>query len=195
MMSKSILDVPPSGLLRAALRLPIWLYRAGLGWLLGDRFLMLTHTGRKSGRKHETVIEVVKHEPGTGTYYVVSGWGSRSDWYLNVRKNPLVSLQIGTKHVRARGRGRTGNGSSATSWRSTRGGIRALLPSLRGSFSVSVFSRDRKRVTSWQTACRWSHSGLCKPGKPIASPNPRAVALSRLGPVKHCLAEQEQEVK
>jgi hypothetical protein len=30
-----------------------------LGWLLGNRFLMLIHTGRHSGRLHQTVIEVV----------------------------------------------------------------------------------------------------------------------------------------
>lgn len=47
---------PPRGLLRLAARLPLWLYRAGLGWLLSNRFLMLTHIGRKSGLPRQVVV-------------------------------------------------------------------------------------------------------------------------------------------
>ena len=94
-MSKSIVDTPPSKALRFGLRLPIWFYRAHLGWLLGDRFLMLTHTGRKSGKPHQTVIEVVQHKKGMDTYYVVSGWGEKSDWYQNIRKTPSVTIHTG----------------------------------------------------------------------------------------------------
>ena len=94
-MSKSIVDTPPSKALRFGLRLPIWLYRSHLGWLLGSRFLMLTHTGRKSGKLRQTVIEVVQHDKETDTYYVVSGWGEKSDWYQNIHKNPSVTIYTG----------------------------------------------------------------------------------------------------
>jgi len=94
-MSKSIVDTPPSKALRFGLRLPIWLYRAHLGWLLGNRFLMLTHTGRKSGLARQTVIEVVQHDKDMDTYYVVSGWGEKSDWYQNIAKNPSVTIHAG----------------------------------------------------------------------------------------------------
>ena len=94
-MSNSIVDRPPGKALRFGLRLPIWLYRAHLGWLLGDRFLMLTHTGRKSGQPHQTVIEVVEHDKDADTYYVVSGWGEKSDWYQNIRKTPTVTIHSG----------------------------------------------------------------------------------------------------
>ena len=93
-MTKSIVDRPPGKALRFGLRLPIWLYRLHLSWLLGDRFLMLTHTGRKSGLPRQTVIEVVLHDKNTGTYYVVSGWGEKSDWYQNIRKTPQASVQV-----------------------------------------------------------------------------------------------------
>jgi len=93
-MTHSIVDRPPSKALRFGLRLPIFLYRIKLGWLLGDRFLMLTHTGRKSGLPRQTVIEVVKHDKETGTYYVVSGWGEKADWYRNIRKTPQVTFQV-----------------------------------------------------------------------------------------------------
>ena len=36
---------PRTRLRRALFRAPIWLYRLGLGGLLGGRFLLLTHTG------------------------------------------------------------------------------------------------------------------------------------------------------
>ena len=100
-MSKSIVDHPPGKALRFGLRLPIWLYRARLGWLLGDRFLMLTHTGRKSGLERHTVIEVVQHNKDTDTYYVVSGWGEKSDWYQNIRKAPSVTIQTGGRKFKS----------------------------------------------------------------------------------------------
>ncbi len=101
MASRSIIDKPPGKALRLGLRLPIWLYRARLGWLLDDRFLMLTHTGRKSGLPRRTVIEVVRHDRQADTYYVVSGWGEKSDWYQNIKKNPDVTVQVGGREFRA----------------------------------------------------------------------------------------------
>jgi deazaflavin-dependent oxidoreductase (nitroreductase family) len=101
-MSKSIVDKPPGKTLRLGLRLPIWLYRMRLGWLLGDRFLLLTHTGRKSGLLRQTVIEVVQHDQSSSAYYVVSGWGEKSDWYQNIRKTPGVSIQVGMRKHRAK---------------------------------------------------------------------------------------------
>jgi deazaflavin-dependent oxidoreductase (nitroreductase family) len=100
-MSKSIVDHPPSKILRFGLRLPIWLYRMKLGWLLGNRFLMLTHRGRKSGILHETVIEVVRHDKEADTYYVVSGWGERSDWHQNIRISPDVTVHVGRRKFQA----------------------------------------------------------------------------------------------
>jgi len=90
----SIRDKKPSGLLLFGFRLPIWLYRLRLGWLMGERFLLLTHTGRKSGLTHQTVIEVVRHDTETGAYLVASGFGSKSDWFLNIQKNPNTTITV-----------------------------------------------------------------------------------------------------
>ena len=92
---------PPSGLSRWVFRFPIWLYRWGLGWMLGQRFLMLTHTGRKSGLSRQTVLEVVKPDPEHQTYYVASGFGEKSDWYRNVMVNTDVTIQVGKKRYSA----------------------------------------------------------------------------------------------
>ena len=92
---------PPRGLTRLTARLPLWLYRARLGWLLGDRFLMLTHIGRNSGLPREVVLEVVAHDRGTDTYIVASGWGKRSDWFRNIQHNPAVVVSIGRRRFDA----------------------------------------------------------------------------------------------
>ncbi|HEX2570481.1 MAG TPA: nitroreductase family deazaflavin-dependent oxidoreductase [Polyangia bacterium] len=92
----------PHGVRRAFLRAPIWLYRHGLGWILGERFLLLTHIGRKTGRPRQAVLEVVHHDAASDTYFILSGWGHRSDWLLNVEKTPEVSIDIGRRHLDAR---------------------------------------------------------------------------------------------
>lgn len=87
---------------RALLRLPIMLYRAHLGWLLGERFLLLVHTGRKSGIARRTVLEVIRHDAETGAYIVCSGWGEGADWFRNILKTPEVTIAVGRKQFAAR---------------------------------------------------------------------------------------------
>ena len=85
----------PRGLLRCVLRLPIWLYRLRLGWLLGERFLLLTHIGRTTGRPRHTFLEVLRRDRVTETYIVASGWGMHSDWWRNIQHNPDVTITVG----------------------------------------------------------------------------------------------------
>jgi deazaflavin-dependent oxidoreductase (nitroreductase family) len=101
-MPKLLSDIDPSrGIYRVGFRLPIFLYRLKLGWLLGKRFLLLTTVGRKSGRPHQTVIEVVFHDPESGAYTIASGWGSKSDWYKNLKKTPRVMVAVGLRKFEA----------------------------------------------------------------------------------------------
>jgi deazaflavin-dependent oxidoreductase (nitroreductase family) len=101
-MPRSLSDIDPSrGIYRIGFRLPIFLYHLKLGWLLGKRFLMLTTIGRKSGRLHRTVIEVVFHDRHSGAYTIASGWGSRSDWYKNLKINPRVAVVVGLREFTA----------------------------------------------------------------------------------------------
>lgn len=83
-------------MLRGLLRLPRWLYRAKLGWLLGKRFLLLTHTGRKTGLPRQTVLEVVNYIPATDTFVVASGWGEKAEWFRNLQQQPEVTITVGT---------------------------------------------------------------------------------------------------
>ena len=88
---------PPTGALRLLLRLPVYLYRAGLGSLLSSRFLLLTHRGRKTGLPRQTVVEVVSHDRASGTYYIASGWGEKAHWFRNVQQTPEVTVQVGRR--------------------------------------------------------------------------------------------------
>ena len=87
----------PSGLLKWGYRLPILLYRARLGWLLGHRFLLLTHQGRKTGTAHQTVLEVVSFDPARRESVVLSAYGERADWYQNILAHPALELRSGTR--------------------------------------------------------------------------------------------------
>jgi deazaflavin-dependent oxidoreductase (nitroreductase family) len=82
----------PRGILRWLLRLPINLYRWDVGWLLGERFMLLEHVGRKTGHWHSAVVEVIGHDPASDTYYAASGWHLRSDWYRNILAHPQVRV-------------------------------------------------------------------------------------------------------
>ena len=79
------------------MRSPILIYQMGLGFMLGGRFLMLTHIGRSSGRPKRVVLEVVKSDPESGIYYIGSGWGEKANWFLNIEKTPEVKVQTGNK--------------------------------------------------------------------------------------------------
>lgn len=91
----SLLRSRPAGAVRLTFRLPIYLYRFGLGKVLGYRFLLLVHRGRKSGRLRETVLEVIRHDPATGESVVLSGRGEKADWYHNIQASPALEIRTG----------------------------------------------------------------------------------------------------
>lgn len=92
----------PTGLRRLLFRLPIPLYRAHLGWLLGHRFVLINHIGRRTGRPRRVVVEVVARERATGTVTVASGFGPGADWYRNLRARPDVTIQVATRRTPVR---------------------------------------------------------------------------------------------
>jgi deazaflavin-dependent oxidoreductase (nitroreductase family) len=97
-MTGSQRPAKPHGLLKWGFDLPILLYRARLGWLLGHRFLLLTHQVRKSGRIRHTVLEVVRYDPATQESAVLSAYGERADWYQNIVAHPALEVQTGGHH-------------------------------------------------------------------------------------------------
>lgn len=90
----------PGPLLKPVLRAPIALYDIGAGGLLGHRFLLLSHRGRRSGRRYRTVLEVVAWDPANEEATVISGFGPRSNWYLNVLAGGAEEIQIARRRFR-----------------------------------------------------------------------------------------------
>ncbi|MEP6986521.1 MAG: nitroreductase family deazaflavin-dependent oxidoreductase [Chloroflexota bacterium] len=89
----------PTGLLHLALRMPLTLFRLGLGDLLNVmRLLILTTRGRKSGQARHVAVEYRRHG---SKIYVISGWGERPDWYQNLLADPLVTIQLGRQSLSA----------------------------------------------------------------------------------------------
>lgn len=89
----------PPAVMLPLFRLPILLYRMGLGRLLGRRFMMLTHVGRCSGRLRHTILAVLSFDSKTGVIKAISAW-PQSDWFLNIQAFP--ALQVECDRVRYR---------------------------------------------------------------------------------------------
>jgi deazaflavin-dependent oxidoreductase (nitroreductase family) len=90
---------PPKGLKLKLFRVPIIIYRMRLGFLFGERFVLLKHWGRVSGDLRETVIEVIYQDKPSGKIYSASGFGDKSQWFKNISANSNVLITIkNTEH-------------------------------------------------------------------------------------------------
>ncbi|MBI4772127.1 MAG: nitroreductase family deazaflavin-dependent oxidoreductase [Chloroflexi bacterium] len=73
------------------------LWRLGLGpWVnswpaVGGRIMVLTHTGRKTGRRRHTPVNYTLVD---GELYCTAGFGPVSDWYRNLRADPNVEVWL-----------------------------------------------------------------------------------------------------
>lgn len=94
MLTKTGNPAPPSGIKLKLFRAPIYLYRIGLGALLGERFLLLKHRGRRSCKQNETVLEVIHADKEKHKVFVASGFGEKSQWYKNILPDDAVSIKI-----------------------------------------------------------------------------------------------------
>lgn len=83
-----------------ALRAPAILYDWHLGWLLGRRFLRLTHRGRRSGRLYQTMLEVIGNDPLSGELFVMAGLGRNAQWYRNVVAGGAAEVAVDSKRFR-----------------------------------------------------------------------------------------------
>ncbi len=77
---------------------PQFLYAIGLGPLIGRLILLLTTTGRVSGKPRTTSLQYEKID---GSYYIASAMGAKADWYRNIQANHHVEVRVGQRHVRA----------------------------------------------------------------------------------------------
>lgn len=67
--------------------------KADLEKVANESNVEITTTGRKSGKAHTKPIWFVYDQ---GHLYLQSGKGGKSDWYQNLKKNPQMTLKIGS---------------------------------------------------------------------------------------------------
>jgi len=85
-------------------RLHVLLYRAS-GGRVGGRFknaapvLLLTTTGRKSGRQRTTPLLYLEQGDRYVVVASVGGAPSHPAWYLNLRDHPAATIQIGDRKL------------------------------------------------------------------------------------------------
>ncbi len=81
-------------MLRRLFRAPVHLYHWGWQGVLGRRFLLLIHTGRNSGLRRETVLEVMEYREGPEVI-VMSAYGRKADWLRNIEAGPDPEVIVG----------------------------------------------------------------------------------------------------
>lgn len=73
------------------------MWRLGLGPAMnllpdsGGQLMVLTHTGRKSGKQYR---QPLNYAIADGAVYCVAGFGAGSDWYKNIIINPRVQVWL-----------------------------------------------------------------------------------------------------
>lgn len=90
--------IKKKGILWYFFRAPVYLYRWRLGWLLGHRLLLLTHIGRRTGLRRQTVLEVVEYRKEIPEAVVVNGFGPDSDWLRNIEAMSSEEITVGSQH-------------------------------------------------------------------------------------------------
>ena len=103
----SLARKPPGRLLRTLFKVPLFLHRMGLGGsvrIFGIRLMLITTKGRRTGRPHSVMVDVLDHDSEEDEYYVGSAYGDRADWVRNIRANPVFEAQVGKRRFSARAR-------------------------------------------------------------------------------------------
>ena len=67
----------PGRLALTLFRLPLAAYRYNVGPAVGRTFVAFTHTGRRTGRPHQAVAMVLRHDEATGEAVICAAWGGR----------------------------------------------------------------------------------------------------------------------
>ena len=96
-------NAAPGRWLRLFYRAPVALYRHGGGGFeraIGWRWIMLVTRGRRSGREHAVMLDLLGHEGDR--YYVQAAYGRRADWLRNIEASGEFEAQVGRRRFTAR---------------------------------------------------------------------------------------------
>lgn len=95
-LEKLVMKDRPGLFFKWLFKMPILQYKLGMGWMIGNYVLILTTTGRRSGKPRQTPLEYI-YDQENDRYRVAAGWGGSTDWYRNLLKNPNVKVQVGRR--------------------------------------------------------------------------------------------------
>jgi len=94
----------PSRLWKFLFRIPLFMYNIGIrGWerLIKVQFMKITTKGRKTGKSHSVLVDIINHDVDSGIYYVSSAYGEGADWMKNIKVNPFFDAQVGRRTFKA----------------------------------------------------------------------------------------------
>ncbi len=80
---------PGKGWRKFMFKLPIYLWRLGLARFNAPNYVLLTTWGRRTGAPRRTMLEYAYLDDRV---YLLSGWGTRSNWHHNLTANPCVTV-------------------------------------------------------------------------------------------------------
>jgi deazaflavin-dependent oxidoreductase (nitroreductase family) len=98
-------DTAPGLVRRWLFRLPLLLHRVGIRGverLIGIDWIVLETTGRRSGRAHTVVLDVVGRDAARDVWYVQPAYGRGAAWVRNVTAHPDAWAEIGGRRIRVR---------------------------------------------------------------------------------------------
>jgi deazaflavin-dependent oxidoreductase (nitroreductase family) len=97
-LSVRMVTLRKNGILRQLFRIPIYIYRCHLHRIFGKRLLLLTHTGRRTGLRRQTALEVVEYRGDVPEVVVANGFGPDSDWLRNIQTKSDEEVTVGSQH-------------------------------------------------------------------------------------------------
>ena len=95
----------PDRLLKFFFKVPVWFHKMGFGgWerLVGAQWMLITTTGRKTGKRREAMLDIMDYDKATDTYYIEAAYGTHADWFKNMQSNPIFEAQVGRRKFKAR---------------------------------------------------------------------------------------------
>jgi deazaflavin-dependent oxidoreductase (nitroreductase family) len=103
---QTVMKMREKGLLNVVGKIQAFVYRLSGGALLGKTdgvpTLLLTTTGRKSGRPRTTPLLYLREGE---SYVVVASSAAKPQhpaWWLNLEQNPEATIQVGAQKIRVR---------------------------------------------------------------------------------------------
>lgn len=97
----------PAPWLRALFRMPLPLFRAGIGRRVlrgAAPWIAITARGRRTGKPHTVLVDCLLQESAAGPWYVQATYGTAAGWVRNIAANPSFEVESGARRFVAHAR-------------------------------------------------------------------------------------------